>query len=80
MLASHSAPSGRAPLHGGGRVSLAELRCRLESQSELPENCRQRLKLLARRLTRVQARGGKYSRVQLSEAATTAMERGALTV
>ena len=80
MLASHSAPSGGSRLHGGGQVPLAELRRRLASASELPENCRQRLRSLARRVSRVLGREGKYSQVQLSEHVTTAMERGALTV
>ncbi len=80
MLASHSAPSGRVRRQGCSRASLAELRRELASPSELPENCRQRLETLAKRLRRVQGRrDGEYIRVQLSEHAKTAMDCGALT-
>lgn len=81
MLASQDAQSQLARQHGCGQASLAELRCRLASPSDLPENCRQRLLTLAQRLRRVQGiTEDEYIRVELSEYVTSAMDRGALTV
>ncbi len=80
MLESHSAPGRSDVPHGSGPASLAELRCALASPSGLSESCRQRLVELEKRLHRIQGLEDKYTRVEMSEYVTSAMDRCVLTV
>lgn len=80
MFESHSAPGKSGDPHGGGRVSLAELRRALARPSDLSDSCRQRLVELANRLRRTQGIEGEFTRVELSEHVTSAMDRGVLAV
>lgn len=62
----------------GGRTNgIAELRRQLARPSQLTDGHRQRLLDLATRLKRVQALGGEYRRVTLSDFATTALHEKA---
>ncbi len=72
MLISQEATSKRGARHGS-RTSLAELRRHLASPSAISDDHRQRLMALVRRLTRVQALGNEYARVELSPAALEAV-------
>ena len=66
--------------HGGRRVSLAELRYRLERPSDLENGHQQRLLDLAQRLGQVRAVGGQYARLELSGFVMSAMDRGSVAV
>lgn len=63
--------------HGGLPTNLAELRHDLAHPSQLTDGHRQRLLGLARRVAHVQALGGEYSRVSLSEDVVAAIGRKA---
>lgn len=78
MLAPQHASSESACLHGRKRSGLAELRSQLHQPSEFSDRQRRRLQELAQRLARVQARGGEYARVCLSEAAESALAPAAV--
>ncbi len=80
MDTSHSAQSGMTRRQGSRRVSLAELRSQLERPSKIQDGHQQRLLELAQRLTRVQALGNDYARLELSEHVTHAMDRVVVTV
>ena len=80
MFISRSAQSKLTRQQGSESVSLAELRRRLSSPSNLQDGHRQRLLDLARRLARVQAQGDEYARLELSEFVTSAMDRNAVAV
>ena len=73
MLTSQNAHGGTWRPNGRGRPSLAELRRHLANPSSMSDGHRQRLSELARRLARVQALGGEYVRVGLSEQARAAL-------
>jgi hypothetical protein len=63
---------------GCSRTDLAELRRQLADPSRLNGESRQRLVKLAQRLARIQAWGDEYRRVDLSEAAQTALGKEAV--
>jgi hypothetical protein len=67
MLVSQSAHGGMNRRQGRRGVSLAELRRQLATPSGLGAAHRQRLIDLRRRLERVQAAGGEYARVSISD-------------
>ena len=73
MLTAREAQSQPDRPNGHGRASLAELRRQLADPSGMTERARQRLLELASRVSRVQALGGEYHRVGLSEQAAAAM-------
>ncbi len=73
MLTTHDAQAGTAPSQGRDGGGLAELRRELADPAGLTHGNRQRLLELTRRLARVQACGGEYVRVALSEHAATAL-------
>jgi hypothetical protein len=66
--------------HGGRKVSLAELRCRLDRPSSLDDGHRQRLLDLAQCLARVQALGDDFGRVKFSRDASAALRASATPV
>lgn len=72
MLISQSQSEPHAE-QGSSDVDFAELRRRIADTSRMCEAHRQRLVDLARRLARVRALGGEYSRVDFSDAARHAM-------
>ena len=78
MLIFQRVPGGPAGPDGHGRAGLAELRRQLADPSTLSDGNRQRLLELARRLARVQALGGEYVRVGLSDEATAALTEPAV--
>jgi hypothetical protein len=73
MLTSQQAQGKTRRPHGSDWPSLAELRRQLEAPSAMTDGNRQRLRELAGRLARVQALGGGYVRVGLSQTAETAL-------
>ncbi len=75
MPASQSPKAGTRPRHGSQSASLAELRRRLGTPENLENRHRQRLRELATRLARVQALGGGYTGLDLSDYAKAAMDR-----
>jgi hypothetical protein len=77
MFASYGSPGGADRRQGGRRVSFAELRHSLAKPSRLNEDHRQRLIDLAQRVARVQALGGGYRRVSLSDHASAAISQEA---
>lgn len=80
MLDSQKAQGGLNRRHGRRPVSLAELRSRLAGPLGFEGDHQQRLHELSQRLARVQALGIEYARLELSEFAATAMDRGAVAV
>jgi len=73
MLISQEAQGGMAREQGRTEIHLAELRRQLADPSSMDDGNRQRLLELARRLARVQALGGEYSRVGFSPEAAAAI-------
>jgi hypothetical protein len=73
MLISQEAQGGAPPSKGRERGHLAELRRQLAKPSSLSDGNRHRLRELSARLARVQALGGEYGRVGLSQPATAAL-------
>jgi hypothetical protein len=73
MLISQQAQSETGRWQGSPRISFAQLRRQLANPSEISDGHRQRLQELAKRLARVKALGGGYSRVELSEQAAAAI-------
>lgn len=61
--------SGTAGEKGISHTDFAELRRRMENPASCDEGFRQRLEVLAKRLTAVQALGDEFRRVDLSETA-----------
>lgn len=74
MLIPQSGPCGVYERQGCRENALAGLRRDLANPSALSDGHRQRLLELSRRLARVQALGGEYSRVVLSDAAQVAVK------
>ena len=72
MLPSKDAQSEHPKRYGDRSGTLAELRSLQERPSQLRDGHRQRLRDLAQRVARVQALGGEYRRVGLSESAIKA--------
>lgn len=77
MLSSTDAQSEHLKRHGGRGGTLAELRSELERPSQVGGGNRQRLRDLAQRVARVQAMGGEYRRVGLSDSALQAISDNA---
>ncbi len=77
MLSSQDAQSEHLKRHGGRGGTLAELRSELERPSQLSGGDRKRLRDLAQRMARVQAMGGEYRRVDLSDSALQALNDNA---
>jgi len=75
MLVSQQASSERNRWQGSRQAGLAELRSQLTELTNIQEGHRQRLLDLRRQLARVQALGGEYSRVEMSEYAVAAMQQ-----
>lgn len=73
MLIPRQARRQTGRWQGSPRVGLSGLRRHLVSPSELPDGHRQRLLELAQRLSRVQALGDEYFRVELSPHAAKAV-------
>ena len=73
MLISQNAEGKASGRQGCHTVSFAELRKRLAGPSGINDVYRQRLLDLAKVVTRVQALGDEYARIELSEHATTAV-------
>ena len=73
MLTSQEAQGGACRPKGFGQPSLAELRRHLANPSSLNDGHRQRLLELASRVASVQALGGEFVRVSLSEQAKAAL-------
>ena len=67
MLMSRQERGNARGQQGSDLVDIAELRRQLARPSELSDGNRQCLLDLARTVARVQARGGEYRRVSLSE-------------
>lgn len=63
--------------HGCSHTNFAELRRRMADSPSMDEEHRQRLVVLARRLTRIQALGDEYLRVDFSKNATAMLMDGA---
>jgi hypothetical protein len=76
MLISQQAQGGMPQPNGSAPGHLAELRRQLADPSSVSDGSRQRLRELARRLTRVRALGGEYGRVGFSDSARTALAQG----
>ena len=77
MLISQCGASSDAVGHGCPPAGLADLRRQLAHPSPEARRHRQRLRELAQRLTRVQALGDEYARVDLSPAAKAALAAAA---
>jgi hypothetical protein len=77
MPISSDAQSELQARQGGRTNGIAELRRQLARPSQLTDGHRQRLLDLATRLRRVQALGGEYRRVTLSDFAAAAMHEKA---
>jgi hypothetical protein len=73
MLISQQAQRETGRWQGSPRISFAQLRRQLANPSSISDGHRQRLLDLAKRLARVKALGDEYSRVELSDAAATAV-------
>ena len=80
MLISQRASSDSRVRHGCLQRSFAELRSQLARPSQLNDGHRQRLRDLAQRVARVQALGGQYRRVSLSDGVMAAMDQIAAAV
>ena len=80
MFTSRQGPSERHGRQGSRPASFAELRLDLARPSRCGDGNRQRLLDLAQRVARIQALGGEYSRVSLSEHALAATSRDAAAV
>ncbi len=78
MLVPQQAQRETGRWQGSPRIGFAQLRRQLANPSRIPDGHRQRLLDLARRLARVKALGGEYSRVSLSDAAAAATGTEAL--
>ena len=77
MLTSQDAQSDLHQRQGCRGGELAELRSLLARPSLLTDGHRQRLRDLAQRVARVQAMGGEYRRVGLSDSALQALNDNA---
>jgi len=77
MFTSQRITNGPAGQHGRSPDGIAELRRGLNRPSQLTDGHRQRLLELAQRVARIQALGGEYCRVSLSEHAAVALEGAA---
>jgi hypothetical protein len=75
MLISRDALGGATGWQGCRPATLADLRQQLAMPLRLSEEHRQRLLELTQRVARVQAMGGRYGRVSLSEHAALALRR-----
>ena len=73
MLITHEVASGRSS-QGCLDASLSQLRDELACPENLTDDSRQRLLELDRRLARLTALDGEYSRVGFSESAVSALE------
>ena len=77
MLIPQTAQSRPRRRHGRSRTDLAELRRSLADHSAISEAHRQRLQNMARRVARVQALGGEYTGIRLSDYVLAALNNGA---
>ncbi len=75
MLRSLDARSDWPGMNGRGPDGIAELRRQLARPSQLDDEYRRRLLELVQQVARIQALGGEYSRVSLSDFVLTAIRK-----